>query len=336
MFEDTHPVYSVKGVSVIPLVESRATSALQTLSHILTASLNRQHGKENSDGELETPIAGPSNSDGATSPPRVKFAAEDQVKTMTPLSKHEFEHTLDHDDESIPPSPSSSVASTPSSDSAPNAGNIAKVLADKLSFWSRLSKRTSQSVVSAAGQQGVVHEEEALESLMQGESPPPSASPTNLDAAIADGTKEPAQVLNTILQETAPPPPTTEEKHNELEDKIIRECVREFTRGGMYFAYTFGKLLSTCNAYLWSDLMILDITRSMQQKQELIAKGKKQNTLLAELNALEDTQKLSPLGEKVDIFAEPSGNLPLWRRVDRQFWWNEWLSKPFIDAGVSL
>ena len=82
--------------------------------------------------------------------------------------------------------------------------------------------------------------------------------------------------------------------------------------------------------------MILDITRSMQQKQELIAKGKKQNTLLAELNALEDTQKLSPLGEKVDIFAEPSGNLPLWRRVDRQFWWNEWLSKPFIDAGVSL
>jgi len=26
--------------------------------------------------------------------------------------------------------------------------------------------------------------------------------------------------------------------------------------------------------------------------------------------------------------------LPLWRRVDKHFWWNEWMSKPFIDAGV--
>lgn len=239
MFEETHPVYSVKGVSVIPLVESRAATALNTLSHILTASLNSQHAQDTSDGEIETSAAGSSNSDDTASPPRVKFAAEDQVKTMTPLSKHEFEHTLD--DESIPPSPSSSVASTPSSDSSPNAANVAKVLADKLSFWSRLSKRTSRTVVSAAEQQGVLHEEEALESLIQSESPAPSSSPTNLDAAIADGTKEPAQVLNTILQETAPPPPTTEEKHNELEDKIIRETVREFTRGGMYFSYTFGK-----------------------------------------------------------------------------------------------
>ncbi|KAK7693744.1 hypothetical protein QCA50_003316 [Cerrena zonata] len=239
VFEETHPVYSVKGVSVIPLVESRATTVLNTLSRILTASLNKNHAKETSDGELETPVAESGNSDGAVSPPRVKFAADDQVKTMTPLSKHEFEHTLD--DESSPPSPSSSIASTPSSESSPNATNVAKVLADKLSFWSRLSKRTSRSVASAAQQQGVIHEEEALESLMRGESPPPSASPTNLDAVIADGTKEPAQVLNTILQETAPPPSTTEEKHNELEDKIIRDCVREFTRGGMYFSYTFGK-----------------------------------------------------------------------------------------------
>ena len=26
--------------------------------------------------------------------------------------------------------------------------------------------------------------------------------------------------------------------------------------------------------------------------------------------------------------------LPLWRHVDKRFWWNEWMSKPFIDAGV--
>ena len=28
--------------------------------------------------------------------------------------------------------------------------------------------------------------------------------------------------------------------------------------------------------------------------------------------------------------------LPLWRRIDKRFWWNEWMSKPFIDAGVCV
>lgn len=41
-----------------------------------------------------------------------------------------------------------------------------------------------------------------------------------------------------------------------------------------------------------------------------------------------------PMDDKVDPLAEPYPMLPLWRRVDRQFWWNEWLSKPFVDAGV--
>jgi hypothetical protein len=35
-----------------------------------------------------------------------------------------------------------------------------------------------------------------------------------------------------------------------------------------------------------------------------------------------------------DVMVEPNPTLPLWRRVDRKFWWNEWMSKPFVDAGV--
>lgn len=79
-----------------------------------------------------------------------------------------------------------------------------------------------------------------------------------------------------------------------------------------------------------------DITRSLQHKHELISKAKMQNALLADLNALDDSTHLSPIGDKTDVLAEPSPTLPLWRRVDRQFWWNEWLSKPFVDAGVSV
>ena len=67
----------------------------------------------------------------------------------------------------------------------------------------------------------------------------------------------------------------------------------------------------------------------------MISKAKKQSALLADLNALDEQQKLSPEDGKVHVLGEPSATLPLWRRVDRQYWWNEWLSKPLLDAGVS-
>lgn len=33
---------------------------------------------------------------------------------------------------------------------------------------------------------------------------------------------------------------------------------------------------------------------------------------------------------------EPLAHLPLWRRVDRRFWWNEDLIQSFVDAGVRV
>lgn len=80
--------------------------------------------------------------------------------------------------------------------------------------------------------------------------------------------------------------------------------------------------------------LVPDITHSLQHKQEQIAKTQKQNVLLAELDALDPSVQSVVSGEDVDVLAEPLPTLPLWRRVDRQFWWNEHLSKPFIDAGV--
>ena len=77
-----------------------------------------------------------------------------------------------------------------------------------------------------------------------------------------------------------------------------------------------------------------DMTRSLQQKHQLAATPKSQNALLESLNALDDSKRLSPISDKVEVVVEPAAALPLWRRVDRHFWWNEWMSKPFIDAGV--
>lgn len=37
----------------------------------------------------------------------------------------------------------------------------------------------------------------------------------------------------------------------------------------------------------------------------------------------------------MDVLAEPNITLPLWRRVVKHYWWNEWMIQPFVDAGVS-
>jgi hypothetical protein len=61
-----------------------------------------------------------------------------------------------------------------------------------------------------------------------------------LDNLMSEANEEPAQVIESILASTAPPPATSEERHSELETKVVRECIREYTKGDMYFAYNFG------------------------------------------------------------------------------------------------
>jgi hypothetical protein len=56
----------------------------------------------------------------------------------------------------------------------------------------------------------------------------------------AEDTLGPEKVVEAIVNATAPAPTSSEERHRELEEKVVRECVRELTKGGMYFAYTFG------------------------------------------------------------------------------------------------
>jgi len=77
-----------------------------------------------------------------------------------------------------------------------------------------------------------------------------------------------------------------------------------------------------------------DITRCLQHKRDQVCKANKHSALLADLKISESGSPPGPSTDGVDPLAEPSPMLPLWRRVDKQFWWNEWLSKLFIDAGV--
>ncbi|KIM65349.1 hypothetical protein SCLCIDRAFT_112940 [Scleroderma citrinum Foug A] len=187
-----------------------------------------------------------------------------------------------------PPSPAaSSEATTPTSSEATLGVPISIALSNRLSApWVRLSGRSPTKLG---------HE----------------LSPT-APSVVEHAQWEPEVVVPSRAATTPSVP--TEEHYAELEDRVVRGCIREYTKGCMFFAYGF------------------DITRSLQHKLEQSLKSRAQNQLLATLDAVSPSIDRSE--SDMDSLAEPFSTLPLWKRVDRQFWWNEHLSRSFIDAGL--
>ncbi|KAJ8078947.1 hypothetical protein PM082_013231 [Marasmius tenuissimus] len=322
LFDEAHAVYGVRGVTAIPLVESEARTSLHTIASRNTAAsrpsllpsttmdtISSTTFRDDDAPVVESAPSVSSQSSSQANTPRVHFNAPEKLDKDSDnnmFSLNTDEHALSSRS-SFDSSFDASGVSTPTSELSSPSSSVAKAVASKLSFWSRISKRNSLFPASPE------KENDAL-------SPQPTVKETEsalkVDSMIQE---EPRQVLENILSSTAPPPETTEEKHTELETKIVRECIREFVKGGMYFAYHF------------------DITRSLQHKQEQVAKARRHDALLADLNALpksEHENKISSPEDKVDPLIEPNLTLPLWRRVDKQYWWNEGLSKPLIDAGL--
>ncbi|KAI0093512.1 SacI homology domain-containing protein [Irpex rosettiformis] len=315
LLDPIQTVYEVKGVAPIPLTEAGARNALKALATRNNAqarlSLIPTHTVTSAsiDGALASSTR--SSIDNDSGPiPRVTFASEDQVKIMTPTPSQRFDLEDDTQSRSPSPSPASSIISTPSSELSVNTGNLAKTLADRLSFWNKFPRRIPTPQPTSIAQTLDQDNESAEGTEIQ-----QHHERLSLDEIVEQGDKEPSEVLDTLLSSASPIPTTMDQKNSELEEKVIRECVHQFSKG-MYFSYHF------------------DITRSLQHKQALIAKMKKQKELLVQLNAIDSTAEVGPSDDKISVLEDPSSTLPLWRRVDRQFWWNEWLSKPFIDAGL--
>jgi cell pole-organizing protein PopZ len=206
-------VYAIKDVTAIPLGGfQHAASVTSTVARAnaakarssLLMDVSRNHSSENA-GSLDD-VGN-----------RVKFAEEHEVKVMTPVSVDRFS-ALDR-----PPSPASVVSVASSLSSEVSAAPVANVLANRLSFWNKLSK-TSDAKSSN------------VESVAKEETGP-------LDSLIHEDMPEPQEVLNRIIETAAPPPTTIREKYTELEAKILRQTVKEFAKGEIYFAYDFGTVI---------------------------------------------------------------------------------------------
>ncbi|KAG0705071.1 SacI homology domain-containing protein [Suillus ampliporus] len=276
LFDASHLIYGVKSVVYIPLVKDRAKSVLSRMASRNTSE-NRPSLLVSDVDDLQAPDVGTSG----------------VLTILTPRDQVEFPINSDN----RPASSESSGASTPASDVSITNSPVSTI-ANRMSFWSRLSKRSSSVSESADIEESLFDERELLDSIVQ------------------DAEGEHDKVISSIIAATAPPPDSSEERNSELEERILRGCIREFTKGDMYFALHF------------------DITRSLQHKHEQFTKLHTQNKSLSDLGVHPKDTTVNSLDDKVEPLCEPSAMLPLWRRVDRHFWWNEWLSKPFIDAGL--
>lgn len=231
-------VFSVKNVWTIPLTESRAKEALKTLA-------TRNSGVNTRLSLVPTSVANPTSLDDVQNPsdvaesnaPRVTFADEDQVKIMTPKTTQGFEQS---DDDSEPDtggsSPADSVASTPSMEFAAMTNNVAKTLADRLSFWNKMVKKPSPAGTNSIDKtlaDSAEHSPSSSTRASTDERP-------SLDVLMKEGDMKPAEVLEAIVDAQSSTPDTLEQKNSELEQKIIREVIHQFVKGGMYFAYRFG------------------------------------------------------------------------------------------------
>ena len=206
-------------MTAIPLQESRALTVVNAIAIRFNHSNAFPPHIPREATELQD--AYPSCSDhersSTSQSTKVKFSDTNNVKILSPRSELEFRP-------SSPSSTNSSGASTPVSDSD-EVTPVAKALATRLSFWSRLSKRQSMRSIAP-------DEEELIRESIQDK--------------LDNTDEEPSEVLQEILEATSPMPPTAEERQNELDDKILKECIREFTKGGMYFAYNFGMYVFFC------------------------------------------------------------------------------------------
>jgi phosphatidylinositol 4-phosphatase len=255
VLSEAQTVFSIQGVTAVPLFEDRARIILNTLASkqataprpslmpglSVDSVLRARQGSvdESILGDEFTTVVEPVSTNDST--PHVKFAEEHEIKVVTPLHSTEFDHHEDVDKDDSPPTPSSTTSTV--SDTSIKAGTIAKTLADRLSFWTRVSKRAPLPGESAANDEGQILEAVTKENISTDDPVSQDSKEESVPEPIAKSEEQvPSDALHSIVQAQAPAPISQAAQHAELEKKIVREIVREYTaKGGMYFSYTFGQ-----------------------------------------------------------------------------------------------
>jgi len=235
VFDETRTVYRVDGVSAIPLDETRATATINMLATLKHSSVTPVVSSPNHDDVVQLEDVPANEEEVKEGEVKKEEGVEDSVSTSLHVTfltadksrKEPSTSTLGDDADLLQPPPAdSSGQSTPTKGFS--SGPMAKAIAAQLSFWNRISKRAPESTIAVSPE---------LRS-------PSTETVDSFDGKMVNGDGPAADVLKSIIAKTAPAPMTTAERHSELDEKIVRETIKEFIKGGMYFSYGFGMRIS--------------------------------------------------------------------------------------------
>jgi len=202
VLDESQAVYGVKKVTAIPLLKDGASRILANIKDY--NAVHKMSFLDNygfGEGTGERDLA-------SEQPPNLGPCNEvDEEQFMIPVSDIQ---------QANPPSlAASSGVTTPTSSEATQGVPISAALSNRLSSpWVRLSRRSPAKLgheLSTTSTSVVEHTQGVPEVVV----PVPTRAAT----------------------ESSVP---TEEQYAELEDRVVRGCVREYTKGCMFFAYRFG------------------------------------------------------------------------------------------------
>ncbi|CAO1634800.1 unnamed protein product [Parajaminaea phylloscopi] len=232
-------------------------------------------------------LAIPLNRDGAES--CLRLEAQKAAKNAKSASQNSETSSEEEDESDSDEVETPSVLGRESFFAPADGPGTATLRPSDKSQWARMTPRSaSESNVSSRGYEGRV-----LTVADDTERVPDLTSPTpNPSLADSLSVRDPAQAVE-------------EANRAELEDKLVKEATRQWSRGEIFFSYDF------------------DLTTSLQRKHEQAREGRQSPTNIAKGTSTDSC-----------LFEEPRLSVPLCRRADRKFFHNEHMLLEFMRAGL--
>lgn len=135
-----------------------------------------------------------------------------------------------------------------------------------------------------------------------------------------------------------PPAPVDAPQRRELENKVLSQMQQELASGEFYYSFEF----DSSHSLQYKRHRMSSRTTSASLLNQLLGEGgapekssffpRSGNTPPASPGGR--SNKSTASGAEMGDIVEPDVHLPLWRRYDRRFFWNEWLVRDFIDLGL--
>ncbi|ORY31290.1 SacI homology domain-domain-containing protein [Naematelia encephala] len=322
----SHHVFTLQDIHAIPLIPELASKSFARLQSIQAKRSPKVPTTPSKRGKWNLPLPGFNISGpGSVSTEELQPLAED--------SEDESEGESDfgtYDDRSMLKSRESLV---------PEADETADLPPASIPFEDRAKKRFSLGWGKFVSKLGTP---------MKSKAGPNTAGPQletkSTDVDPGEATPSPSDVLsgedNATPQTTEPPVPSVPEptppkqpgpfasdppQRHDLETKIIQQILREFGSGAFFYSHDF------------------DLTHTLQHKRKTLSTRAQSGHALGNLLSKDSdlfpqspspVPRPPPTREDEDDFVEPDVQVPLWRRSNRRFFWNEFLMKDFIDLGL--